>query len=165
MLNVRSIVVKKARPGQNKIHVDVVVREKNKSWEIKQEELPVIKNDHMSPWLMAPPDAVKAFRKMEILEHEEGFSKNPRIGDLYDIIRGVMTGTNDIFLIKNIKRSATINRSLLSKAYDIFGEFNCQGLDTAGLGRLRALNKGRPNEEDLKKAEEFARNLKGKTNA
>lgn len=56
-----------------------------------------------------------------------------------------------------------IKKALLSKGYNIIGEFNCQGLDTAGLGRLRALNKGRPNEEDLRKAADFARNLKMKT--
>ncbi len=77
------------------------------TWESKQEELPIFRNDHMSPWMMAPPEANKAFRKMQILEHERGFFKNPRIGDLYDVVRGVMTSANDIFLIKTIRQSAT----------------------------------------------------------
>ena len=101
------LVIKKSKPGQNKIHVEIVVREKTKSWETKQEELPVFKNDHMSPWMIAPPDAVKAFRKMQIFEHETGFSKNPRAGDLYEINMGVKTSANDIFLVKQITRSAT----------------------------------------------------------
>lgn len=62
---------------------------------------------------------------------------------------------------KNVQKyHEPLKTALLSKGYNIIGEFNCQGLDTAGLGRLRALNKGRPNEEDLKKAADFARNLK-----
>jgi len=52
-----------------------------------------------------------------------------------------------------------LRNALQNKGYSIVGEFNCQGLDTAGLGRIRALNKGRPNEEDLKKAADFAKSL------
>jgi type I restriction-modification system DNA methylase subunit len=101
------LVVKKMKPSQNKTHISVVVKGKIKSWELKQEELPVIKNDHMAPWLMAPPDVIRAFRKMQILEHEKGFTKNPLVGDLYEISMGVKTSANDIFLVKKIARSAT----------------------------------------------------------
>ena len=55
-----------------------------------------------------------------------------------------------------------LRNALLAKGYNVIGEFNCQGLDTAGLGRIRALNKGRPNEEDLKKAADFAKSLREK---
>lgn len=41
------------------------------------------------------------------------------------------------------------------------GEFGCPGLDTNSLLKLLGgLNKGRPNAEDLKQAEEFGRSLK-----
>jgi flavodoxin len=64
---------------------------------------------------------------------------------------------------KNVQKyHEPIRKALLSKGYDIIGEFNWQGLDTAGLGRLRALNKGRPNEEDLKEAEDFQKPKKSK---
>lgn len=58
------------------------------------------------------------------------------------------------------KYHESLRMALQSKGYEIVGEFNCAALDTEGIGRLRPLNKGRPNEEDLKKAEDFAKNLK-----
>ena len=68
-----------------------------------------------------------------------------------------------------------LREKLQSKGYMIVDEFNCAGFDTYGgnkeanlieklMGRLNKLfggiNKGRPNAEDLKHAEEFAQNLK-----
>ena len=49
-----------------------------------------------------------------------------------------------------------------AKGFNIVGEFNCAGFDTYGALKLfGGISKGRPNEEDLKKAEEFASKLKG----
>lgn len=103
------LVVENALPDIKKdlTRIDVVAHGKVKPWETKQQELPVIKSDRMSPWMMAPPDAVRAFRKMQIMEHKTGFHTNERIGDLYDVSRGVMTSANDIFLVKEAKPSAT----------------------------------------------------------
>ncbi|MFX0068935.1 MAG: flavodoxin family protein [Promethearchaeota archaeon] len=54
-----------------------------------------------------------------------------------------------------------LEKRLLEKGFDIIGEFSCRGFDNNGLLRLiGGINKGRPNENDLKKAREFARNLK-----
>ena len=53
-----------------------------------------------------------------------------------------------------------MRKTLSSKGCNIIGEFNCQGLDTAGIGRLRPINKGKPDDQDLKKAEDFARSMK-----
>jgi flavodoxin len=51
----------------------------------------------------------------------------------------------------------------VGKGFNILGEFTCFGLDTEGMLRLTGgANKGRPNEEDLKRAEEFARTLQKK---
>ena len=101
------LIVEKSKPDHNSIKIEIVVQGKTKSWELLQEDLPIIRNDHMSPWAMAPPEAIKAFRKMQIVEFKEGFSKNPRIGDLYEVARGVMTSANDIFILKSIKKAAT----------------------------------------------------------
>jgi hypothetical protein len=44
----------------------------------------------------------------------------------------------------------------------IIGEFSCAGFNTNSfLKFLGGLNKGRPDAEDLRYAEEFARNLNG----
>jgi flavodoxin len=54
-----------------------------------------------------------------------------------------------------------LKEKLQSKGYMIVDEFSCPGLNTNSfLKRLGGLNKGRPNAEDLKRAEEFAQNLK-----
>ena len=53
---------------------------------------------------------------------------------------------------------------LTAKGFNIVGEFNCAGFDTFGpLKLVGGISKGRPNQEDLKKAEDFANNLKDKT--
>ncbi len=50
---------------------------------------------------------------------------------------------------------------LQSKGYMIVDEFNCAGFNTNSFIKLfGGINKGRPNAEDLKHAEEFAQNLK-----
>ena len=54
-----------------------------------------------------------------------------------------------------------LRKELLSKGYTIVDEFNCAGFNTNSFMRLLGgMNKGRPNAEDLKRAEEFAQNLK-----
>ncbi len=54
-----------------------------------------------------------------------------------------------------------LREKLQAKGYVIAGEFNCVGLDTNSvLKYIGGINKGRPNAEDLKDAQEFARSLK-----
>ena len=54
-----------------------------------------------------------------------------------------------------------LREKLQSKGYIIVDEFNCKGFNTNSFSRFfGGLNKGRPNAEDLKDAEEFAQNLK-----
>ena len=55
-----------------------------------------------------------------------------------------------------------LREKLQSKGYTVVGEFNCKGFNTNRVyGRVGGMNKGRPNVEDLKLAEEFASKLKG----
>ena len=54
-----------------------------------------------------------------------------------------------------------LGEKLQSKGYMIVDEFNCAGFNTNSFLKLfGGMNKGRPNAEDLKHAEEFAQNLK-----
>ncbi|MDD1690158.1 MAG: flavodoxin family protein [Methanoregula sp.] len=56
-----------------------------------------------------------------------------------------------------------IRETLLAKGYTITGEFGCAGLNTNSfLKYFGGLNKGRPDAEDLRHAEAFARNMKTK---
>jgi len=53
-----------------------------------------------------------------------------------------------------------LREKLLSKGYTIVDEFACKGFNTNSfLKYVGGMNKGRPNTENLKHAEEFARNL------
>jgi flavodoxin len=55
---------------------------------------------------------------------------------------------------------STLREKLESKGYVIVDEFACRGFNTNSFMRFfGGMNKGRPNAEDLKHAEEFAQNL------
>ncbi len=59
------------------------------------------------------------------------------------------------------KCHTTLKETLTSKGYTIVGEFGCAGFNTNKfLKYFGGINKGRPNSEDLKRAEEFALKLK-----
>ncbi len=69
-------------------------------------------------------------------------------------------GFSQGFVLKN---HAALREKLLSKGYTIVDEFGCVGWNTnVFLKYFGGLNKGRPNAEDLKRAEEFAQGLKRK---
>lgn len=53
-----------------------------------------------------------------------------------------------------------LRERLRSKSYEVVDEFSCAGFNTNGVLRLfGGINKGRPDDEDLRDAEEFARKL------
>ena len=59
------------------------------------------------------------------------------------------------------KNHRSLREKLQSKGYMIVDEFTCAGFNTNSfLKYFGGMNKGRPNAEDLKHAEEFAQNLK-----
>jgi flavodoxin len=67
---------------------------------------------------------------------------------------------NDEFIRKNHDK---LRERLESKGYTILGEFGCAGWNTNSfLKFFGGLNRGRPNEEDLKLAERFAIDIKNK---
>ncbi len=62
---------------------------------------------------------------------------------------------------KLINDHSALRGKLQSKGYLIIDEFQCKGFNTNSfLKYFGGINKGRPNSEDLKYAEEFAMNLK-----
>ena len=61
---------------------------------------------------------------------------------------------------------STLRDKLLSKGYAVVDEFGCKGFNTNSfLRHFGGMNKGRPNAEDLRHAEEFAKNLKQRLHA
>ena len=60
-----------------------------------------------------------------------------------------------------VKNHSPLREKLKSKGYIIVDEFSCAGFNTNSFLRyFGGINKGRPNAEDLKHAEEFAQKLK-----
>jgi hypothetical protein len=57
-----------------------------------QADLPLDRGDARSPWLLAPPDAAAAFRRMQAAGHP--------LGSRLRVRRGVFTGANDVLLIR-----------------------------------------------------------------
>ena len=58
------------------------------------------------------------------------------------------------------KAHSTLREKLQSKGYTVVGEFMCPGHNTNSfLKAFGGLNKGRPNAQDLKRAQEFAEKL------
>jgi len=50
-----------------------------------------------------------------------------------------------------------LKENLTAKGFQVVGEFSCKGFDTYGPFKLiGGINRGRPNEEDRRKAQEFA---------
>ncbi len=59
------------------------------------------------------------------------------------------------------KNHAEMRRKLQAKGYTVIGEFGCAGWNTNSfLNYFGGLNKGRPDENDLKDAEAFAREMR-----
>lgn len=53
-----------------------------------------------------------------------------------------------------------IEEKLKGKGFEIIGNFSCKGYDTFGPFKLiGGIGKGRPNEEDIKKAQDFAEGI------
>jgi flavodoxin len=60
-----------------------------------------------------------------------------------------------------VKSHSALREKLTSKGYAVIGEWSCAGHNSNSFLKLfGGLNKGRPNDEDLKDAEEFAQGLK-----
>jgi flavodoxin len=71
------------------------------------------------------------------------------------------SGLRKIRVIHNFDKP--LQKKLQRKGFDIIGRFSCRGLDTYRATKIvGGINKGRPNAEDLKQAEDFAKSLKNR---
>jgi len=71
------------------------------------------------------------------------------------------SGLNKGRVLNNFNRR--LKRKLEKRGFSIIDEFSCRGFDTVGpLILIGGINKGRPDEQDLEAAADFAKGLKGK---
>jgi len=73
-------------------------------------------------------------------------------------------GVSDRLIEKNLsKNHRALKNKLTDKGFEIIGEFSCCGYIKRGWYYLKGnRNIGRPNEDDIKKAKEFASGLRAK---
>jgi flavodoxin len=91
-----------------------------------------------------------------------------RLLDLADRLPQVTNGRAFIFSTSGVTEESIVAQAhsplrerLQSKGYVIVDEFNCPGFNTNSFLKVfGGMNKGRPNAEDLRRAEEFAQRLK-----
>jgi len=123
------ISIKKEKPDENhkvKITVANTVGGK-KGFEVSQNELPLNKNDCKSPWLLVPQNVTNVYRKIAC--------KSSRLGDIYEVHRGVMTSADDIFIGKIKQIDCNNNTALV--------EFNNGALRYIELQLLHPFVRGR----------------------
>jgi flavodoxin len=74
-------------------------------------------------------------------------------------------GVSDRAVEKNMSKNHRLLKDMLiNKGFDIIGEFSCPGFITWGYFRLLGGRyRDRPNQDDLKRASEFAEGLRTKT--
>lgn len=91
--------LEKRKPSKDhKLKVSIVNRnEEWRDWTIDQSELPLLKRDPESLWMIAPPEVILVIRKM--------IDRNPMLGNIYSVNMGVKTAANDVFWIKEFKRT------------------------------------------------------------
>jgi methylase of polypeptide subunit release factors len=91
--------VRKERPDAKQKTMVTLVNRIGRLWtyELPQNELPLLADDPKSPWLMASTEAIAAFRKMQ-----EG---NLLLGDLVKPHMGVKTAANHIFVVRRVEPS------------------------------------------------------------
>jgi len=71
------------------------------------------------------------------------------------------SGLRQIQLLYDFHRP--LRRRLQCKGFNLVGEFSCRGFDTYGALRLLGgINRGRPNADDLRSAEDFAKRIKNR---
>ncbi len=90
------IAIKKNKPPEgHKVNVTVYnTVGDHKDFQIEQTELSLNRDDCKSPWILAPKQVIDVFRKLQ--------RKGDRLGDVYEIMRGVMTSANELFIIKEV---------------------------------------------------------------
>jgi len=75
--------------------------------------------------------------------------------------------SNSMNFLHNIKNRVShfhgiLRKSLQAKGAMIIGEYSCRGYDTAGpLTYIGGINRKRPNDSDIRKAKEYASDIKG----
>lgn len=95
------------------------------------------------------------------MHHESLFHFLDKVPKMQDKKSFIIT-TSGSWSIKYLNDfNAPLKKKLELKGFNVLGAYTCRGFDTVGpLKKIGGLNKDRPNKKDIKKAKDFAQNLK-----
>jgi len=116
---------------------------------------------------------IKSIEESRIIAFGEGIDSAKHYSQLLKYVEGLKNNTNrKVFIFstsaimgeRKVKKDHEALRNILKlKGYLIQDEFSCKGYNTnLFLKYFGGMNKGRPNSDDLKSAEEFAQRMKSK---
>lgn len=118
-------------PARTETRVRLVRRDVEPlEYRVRQTELPLFRDDPSSPWLMAPPDAVTVFRRMQ--EAGPPLGKHPGLR----VRRGIMTGANDALLFPIVEPKLG---GLARVEAEGFGRARRDGRDREAAERFRGV--------------------------
>jgi len=104
------ISVRNQKPTADSVcHVQITNSQKQKlTFDVAPKELSLLPDDPESPWLMAPPEVVSVFRKMQcdgrMLGEED--ATRPRMG--------VKTGANEIYVVGGLEGTDALNEVMIT---------------------------------------------------
>lgn len=113
------------------------------------------------------------FKKYDLIGFGSGIDSGKHYKPILDLVdslskvnsnRCFIFSTSAVQGVDKVKKDHSLLREkLTSKGFTIVDEFSCKGFNTNSfLKYFGGMNKGRPNSEDLKNAEEFALGLRQK---
>jgi len=124
---------------------------------------------------VAKPNAIKTLASYDIIGFGSGiyfWRHHPSLLKYIDSLPQQKNKKAFVFSTAGIKAYRctlmhhALKKRLVRKGFTIVGEFACVGFDTYGLLKIcGGLNKGRPNQQDIEHAQEFARDLQKKLQA
>ena len=117
--------------------------------------------------------ASTAVGEYDLIGFGSGIDSGKHYGELLDFAdrlpnstskKSFIFSTSGIFSPDKMNEDhSDLRKRLLSKGYLVLGEFSCRGFNTNSfLKFFGGMNRGRPNDEDLRHAGEFAESLKKK---
>jgi flavodoxin len=120
--------------------------------------------------VVSPRDVnVAALSGYDLIGFGSGIAFGKHYKGLLKLVEGLPVDNKKAFVFstRGAQRLGSSHRALKSqleeKGVTIVGEFSCRGFDTYGLMKLvGGIAKGRPNKQDLREAQEFAKSLEKK---
>jgi flavodoxin len=107
------------------------------------------------------------FQQYNLIGFGSGIYFGKHHKDLLNLVEKLQATDKKAFIfstsgdIRNVsKLHLSLRQKLESKGFKVVGEFNCAGFDTFGpLKLVGGIKKGKPDAEDIKNAEDFAKTL------